>query len=240
MLEHLSPLLPPKERKMDEREASTSPIGNLTSKITSTLKRTDSIPAASSKTSEAGLPTRRQANGSSEMPAPSGRAGADEKPTSALTVVPPTEPATASDEALVGALQQLLGSRLEGVWRDRVVDGQWCGYVVGFTCRNADLGRLDEARALIEAANVPMDDIEAGKELAKMMAVTISSKSDLDVEAWTSVMLDDLREFPAFAIREACAYWRRNEKFLPTESELLEQCRYQARTRQALKRISFE
>ncbi len=137
-------------------------------------------------------------------------------------------------------LQQLLGSRLEGVWRDKMVDGQWDGHLVGYHCQDADLSQIDQVRALIEAANTPMPYEEAAQELGKLAAVTVSGKSEQDTEAWATVLLDDLAEFPAHAIREACGYLRRNSNFLPTEKELFGECEYRARTRRALKRISFE
>ena len=165
--------------------------------------------------------------------------GVTRQPASSLTVVPPTDLATASDEAIVGELQRLLGSQLEGIWRDKVIDGQWDGYLVGYRCHGADPAHLGEVEAIIEAVTAPMDETEIAKELGKLVAATVTAKSYTDCEAWAEVMIDDLREFPAYAIRAACTYWRRNEKFLPTVSELVEDCRWRARPRLALRRITW-
>lgn len=87
---------------------------------------------------------------------------------------------------------------------------------------NADQRSWLERRAAeLEAALRPCDQRELGAELSALFAVSAMAKGDdRDASVLASIYKIDLAEYPYFAVREACLWWRRNEKWAPKIPEL--------------------
>lgn len=222
----------------DKPPPSTSSIGDLTSGLTDTLKSTRSTPTESSKTSETGRPTPPPASGERKTRTPSGSPGAGAKQTG-LEVVLTSPPELASDEVLEARLRQLLGE-LRVIGRARYDDFGYDEEVVGYRALEPVSAEAEaEARALVAAANAPADPAELERELGKVAVVTVSAKRDIDIAGWTVVMLEELEDFPSRSVLAALKAWRRQNKWLPTEAEIIEEVHYHSQKRRAMLKLEF-
>jgi hypothetical protein len=79
-----------------------------------------------------------------------------------------------------------------------------------------------ERRALeLEAALRPCPERELSAELSALFAVVaMAGGDDRDAAVLAAIYKLDMAEFPFFAVRSACVWWRRNEKWAPKIFEL--------------------
>jgi hypothetical protein len=113
-------------------------------------------------------------------------------------------------------------------------DTRFKGYALSERVQPDQMAR---ARAIIEAACTPMSDAEIAQELTKVRLATVSNTHGPDLEGWMQIMIEELRDFPAAVVVQACKQWRRREKFLPGCAELREECHQHNRCRRALRRL---
>jgi hypothetical protein len=138
-----------------------------------------------------------------------------------------------TDRALEALWTQRLGSspvaKVRPVY-DR--DGGYDEVLEGFEHAPRLDGELIEA---LEAANAPADPDDVTKELARLKIGTIGRAMDgVDLEAWLIVVGEELEEFPADVIRDACRKWMRREKWSPSVAELRDECQRTARRRKLM------
>jgi hypothetical protein len=144
----------------------------------------------------------------------------------------------ATDDEVVQSLTLVFGSRPKErteYWiGERGYDYRLKGYEL---TAPASPDQMARARAIVEAACSPMNDVELPRELTCLRAASVSSVHGLDLEAWMEVMIEELRNFPGAVVLKACKQWRRREKFLPACAELVEECHQLNRHRRALRRL---
>ena len=111
--------------------------------------------------------------------------------------------------------------------------------IVRFEAADLNVEIDDEARASLLAR------VEASLQLCppdvlrveggKFRVGTRSASADVDVAMQIQLLVDVLADFPADVVRQACKEQRRANKWLPTESEMLERCEALVRPRLAAK-----
>lgn len=104
----------------------------------------------------------------------------------------------------------------------RCLDGEYSETVLRYGPASfADRPLLD----LIEVSCRPAPADVVTVELARLKAGTVGRSMDgVDLEAWLTVLGDEIEEFPADVIRAACRKWLRREKWTPSVAELREEC----------------
>lgn len=144
----------------------------------------------------------------------------------------------ATDDAVIQSLTLVLGSppevQIEHLIGESGYDQRLKGYAL---TAPACPEQMAQARAIVEAACAPMNDAELAKELTKLRLMVVSNTHGSDLQGWMQIMIEELRDFPAAVVLQACKQWRRREKFLPGSAELREECHQQNRRRHALRRL---
>jgi hypothetical protein len=107
--------------------------------------------------------------------------------------------------------------------------------------------RADEGRAMMAEALAALDDLLVPaspdvvyKALARVAISTCHRSEDgPDAKFQRAIYAQELREFPADVVVEACRNWSRREKWWPAVAEILAECqklvRWRRRTRDALR-----
>lgn len=113
--------------------------------------------------------------------------------------------------------------------------------LIGYTIRGPIEGSaLARAKEIIAEITQPAGREQIALALTKLAAVTASRKQDLDLEAFMEVAIEDLSTFPSDVVEEACRRARRRERFLPTVSELLDDCYWLSRRRRAMQNLKVD
>lgn len=207
-----------------------TPIGNLTSKIASSLKGSDLTPDEPQPSSAiTGLPS--PARPRSSTGGPLGAPGAVAPLSDCLRGAD----AWATDKALLASLPPPVARSLVSKVNE---DFDVVGYDLKPGCGAEDLA---EALAIVEQVCVPSQAREVMQELVRLNSVTKARDHDeIDREMSYVAMAEGLSDFPADVIRDACRAYARCHKWRPSLAELREFCwpRFRARDslRQALRR----
>lgn len=136
------------------------------------------------------------------------------------------------------SLTSVLGSQPEEEGEHLFPDGgyHYCPKRYKLTAP-ASAAQLAQARTIMAAAFEPLSRAELARELSKLRLVSASNIRGQDLEGWMEVMAEELADFPAAVVIEACKRWRRREKFLPTCAQLVEECHTLNRRRRALRQL---
>jgi hypothetical protein len=96
-------------------------------------------------------------------------------------------------------------------------------YMAVGSLKEEQRGELRNAIIMLEDASRPAPSDMIVYELGRMRVQTKAKAEDTDnMEFILRVYAEDMREYPADVIREACRKWSRTEKFFPAWSELKE------------------
>ena len=92
------------------------------------------------------------------------------------------------------------------------------------------------AEALLVATR-PASPETVTSALARLRAVTAHRKTDgMDAEAWFTAVADELENYPADVVRQACRDDGREEKWLPSLKDLILRCDRAVRYRRLLRK----
>lgn len=88
----------------------------------------------------------------------------------------------------------------------------------------------------IHAACAPAHPNEVTRELTRLRVGTVGRASDVgEIEAWLTVVGQELEGFPLDVIRHACVRWLRREKWTPSVAELIEECHRAMKRRESMR-----
>ncbi len=128
-------------------------------------------------------------------------------------------------------------SSLAETWIDGDDGGYgWDGYVIGYelTAPLADDDR-ENAIAIADMALLPATEGEIVRELGRLRALTVSRDIGSDVSLVFAAYTQELRQYPAEAIRDVLRSWPRTQRFWPSMAELIERLDRLVKPRRALR-----
>lgn len=118
-------------------------------------------------------------------------------------------------------------------------------YAVTRDLKPEDAAMLSRSIATADLANEPAPKAMIVFELGRLRAMTKAKAEDQQsTEFLLACYTEDMREYPADVVREACRKWARTEKFFPAWTELKDVLDAlvgkRRRLRDALRRITVE
>jgi hypothetical protein len=140
--------------------------------------------------------------------------------------------ATRDSDKVDRALLCSLPSSVTAALREHLAEGSWTGpYGFDPVTESFELERpveaadLMQAIALVGQALQPAPGEVISNELVRLRVLTASRGHDLALErAMFNVYLEELGEYPADVVVDACRAWGRREKFWPSGAELRAEC----------------
>jgi hypothetical protein len=201
------------------------PIGSLISRIVSTQRVVDGTVDASERR-PTHSPTAATGMGRSTQTGtlPGGPGSATQ--TSSLPAILPEQAALTAQCDPARLLPQCVQSCLAAVW-----DGYVAAYELVAPLPDA------ERRAAIELAEQmlrPAGEEILITELGRLRAMTVSRDVGQDLAMLFAIYADELRDYPADAIRDVLRAWPRAERFWPSAAELRERLDRLVKPRRAL------
>lgn len=210
------------------------PIGSLISRIVSTQRVVDGTVDASARR-PTHSPTAATGMGRSTQTGtlPGGPGSATQ--TSSLPAILPEQAALTAQRDPARLLPQCVQSCLAAVWDDERTSYGWDGYVAAYEL----VAPLPDAerRAAIELAEQmlrPAGEEILITELGRLRAMTVSRDVGQDLAMLFAIYADELRDYPADAIRGVMRAWPRGERFWPSAAELRERLDRLVKPRRAL------
>lgn len=222
---------PPDDRNP---KPGSQPIGNLISRIASMQRPVDGTAAGSERKP---TPSPTDATGTSRSTQTGTRLGApgSGNRTSSL---PAARTAAIPLQRDPGALlPPHVTSQLDTTWETNNTGYGWDGYVSSYEL-TGPISEEDRVAALrqVEQWLQPAPPQLILAELTRVRALTISrDQSTADLELVAAAYADELREYPADAVREVMREWPRTHRFWPTLCELVERLEHLVTPRKALR-----
>lgn len=211
---------------MKNEERGFRQIGNLTNKIVNSLGVTDMTPTSSDQSSAT------TGSGLAEKPAVNSigrRRGGINAVTTRNT--PPSVYKT--DQALEVSLPEPLRTWLRSM-ANYDADHHVISYAPIEPKTDAGLEMMAEARNMISEFLLPAPKAVILKALAKLRLSCISrAQHDDDSKLQRAVYVDDLQEFPADVVKEACTRLGRTEDWFPPLHKVRDECQHLVRWRRA-------
>lgn len=132
-------------------------------------------------------------------------------------------------------LPQSIRSSIAETWVDGDTGYGWDGYVTRY-----DLTQLpsdqdaDLAAAIAEATLEPASEREIVVELGRLRSLTVSREIGADLSLAFAAYTEELRRYPADAVREVLREWPKTQRFWPSMAELVLRLDRLVKPRQAL------
>ena len=217
-----------------EEEPGFRTIGDLTSKIVSSLTPSASTPTPSAPTSPTGGTPRPVPTASNEIGRPLGASGVVEILHGSIQNLMALGDPEETDLMLAESWRQRFGCS-PAEERESIYDGPH-GYDEKLV-RVVPPPRFDEQLwNTLLAANARVPDAVLTKELARLKIGTVGRKmGDADLEAWIEVAGEELEFYPPDVVKAACRQALRWDKWTPSVHELVLACDQLVRYRRLLK-----
>lgn len=133
-------------------------------------------------------------------------------------------------------LPESVRASLKDVWRDWTdSQGRFDCELSHYDFHGAPAEDVEQALAILETANKPAPpDVAAKAVTALRLRTKTRPEHANDLDALVTLFADDLSEYPADVVVDACKAWARQNKWFPSWSELIDYLDFRVRKRRRM------